>query len=88
MLNAAQFKKGTRHPQFVDKVTPATDLSALLAALAPFLRCEAATRGGTCWPRCDGPERRALAEAVKAIYSVTNGDRLTGLALNPGAEHC
>lgn len=42
-------------------------LTALLEAVAPFIRCEATTRGGTCWPRCDGPERKALAEAVAAL---------------------
>lgn len=42
-------------------------LAALLEALAPFIRCEAGTKGGSCWPRCDGPERRALVEAVEAL---------------------
>lgn len=46
---------------------PITDLTTLLTALAPFLRCEAGAKGGTCWPRCDGPERKALAEAVEAL---------------------
>lgn len=42
-------------------------LTDLLAALAPFLQCEAGAKGGACWPRCDGPERRALAAAVKRV---------------------
>jgi hypothetical protein len=46
----------------------ATDLTELLAALAPFLRCEAGKSGGTCWPRCDGPERRALVEAAERVW--------------------
>jgi len=52
---------------------PTTDLDDLLAALAPFLRCEAATKGGTCWPRCDGPERKALAEAVENLMTPSGG---------------
>jgi hypothetical protein len=42
-------------------------LTELLEALRPVLECGATMQGRPCWPRCDGPERRALAEAVERI---------------------
>lgn len=59
---------------------PTTDLTDLLAALAPFLRCGVNGTGSLCWPRCDGPERRAL---VAAVEHLTHG---SGVALEATAK--